>query len=389
MTAEGSTSSGPAWASRRATPIDRIDGDLRALWAKAGPGGAAVTRTQTMTVIAVCETPAYFEAAAQAVGIAGTVGARTIVVAADEPQAAASITTEIALHPRDGKTDVPGGESVFLRAHGKARAFIPDTVGKLLTPDVPVYVWWVGDLPDDDSLFDHLAPLAKLTIFDTAEMDLRDLAPLDRLAKGADRFALADFGWQRLRTWQELTARFFDDPRAGDELAALDEIKLTFHPRRDHKRTSDPFSNQVALFAGWLVYALGLRLGEWTSDLSATLLRADGGKVRLVLEPVDRNDVPIGALIAVDLRGKDAHCHVGRDDADALVICWSGERPGMPIPAQCVRIHPPVPGRMLGHVLEHAIADTLFEHSLETAAALVAPVAPAAPRKSERPEEPK
>jgi glucose-6-phosphate dehydrogenase assembly protein OpcA len=376
----------PTWLVRKKVPIEKVDAELRTRWLNAGREGKPITRTQTMSIVAVCETPAHASAAHEAVAIAsGVHGARTIVVVADDA-AEPSITAEISLHPRDGKPSLPGGEEVRLEAHGAARAWIPDTVGKLLAPDVPVYFWWVGDLPDDDALFDQVAPLSQLAIFNSNDMDLRDLDALAAIGeRGKKRFALGDFAWHRLRTWQELTARFFDESTCATELSAMSRAAITFCPRDHGERTHDPISNQAALFAGWLAHVLGWKLDAWKTPLdakapTALLTRKDGGKLELSFPIVPRQDVPAGAIVAIDLASKSGKFHIARDEQDPYVVCWSGERPGAVVPAQCVRVHPPDIPRILAHILERPIRDPLFEASLRAAAALVSSIAPAAPR---------
>jgi glucose-6-phosphate dehydrogenase assembly protein OpcA len=374
----------PTWLVRKRVPIDKVDADLRGRWLTAGPEGTPITRTQTMSIVAVCETPAHATIAQEAVAIAsGVHGARTIVVVADE-SGDPSITAEVALHPRDAKPSLPGGEDVRLEAHGAARAWIPDTVGKLLAPDVPVYVWWVGDLPDDDALFNQLAPLSQLAIFNSNDMDLRDLEALAAIgARGKERYGLGDFAWHRLRTWQELTARFFDESTCATELSTISRAAISFRPRDDSRRTPDPISNQSALFAGWLAHVLGWKLSSWKQVAggapTALLDRRDGGTLELSFPVITRDDVPAGAIVSIDLTSKSGKFHVGRDERDPFVVCWSGERPGAVVPAQCVRIHPPDVPRILAHILERPIRDPLFEASLRAAAALVGPIAPAAP----------
>ncbi len=44
-----------------------------------------------------------------------------------------------------------------------------------------MHLWWSGDLPDDDRLFDELTADADVTIVHSADMDLRDLEQLRRI----------------------------------------------------------------------------------------------------------------------------------------------------------------------------------------------------------------
>lgn len=374
------------WERKGRVDIDKVEPALRTLWSSAGPQGQPVTRVQHMTLVAVCETPDHQKVADAALSsVGGAHGARTIVITTREGGARPSIVADVALHPRAARPELPGGEQVHLEALGGARGWIPDTLSKLLASDLPIYVWWVGDLPDDDELFDRVAPLSKLAIFNSNDMDLRDLSTLDRLAAGEDhRYALADFAWHRLRTWQDLVARFFDDPGCAAELSSLTEVIISFRVRRDPSRSKDPISNQAALFAGWWMHALSLELSSWSTsgEPTATLTRAGAGKgaVTLRFRPIDRGDLPTGAIDSIELKSPSSSYHVGRDEKDPFVVCWAGEHPKNPIPKQCVRIHFPDEARMLGYVLEHPIRDPLFEASLHTAATLVSSIAPSAPK---------
>jgi hypothetical protein len=383
-TSGGATSGGAGeWSKVRTVAMEKVEAELRALWRSAGPG---VTRVQTMTIIAVCETVGDADRAHAALAeAAGTHGARTLTVTCDAPASVAarpegrttSITAEIALHPSLSKPDRPRGEDIRLHAHGATRAFIPDAIAKLLTPDVPSYVWWVGDIPDDDDLFDHLAPLSGLVLFDSNDMDLRDLATLYALVDRDERYFPGDFAWQRLRTWQELTARFFDDPTCARDVASFDEVVIGFQKRVDPARTPDPISNQAALFGGWIAHALGWTFEKWTRPdaLEASFTRK-GGRVTMRFEPAKDSTAPSGAITSVSMRVGKGDYHVDRDGKDPMVICWSGTCPGAPVPSQCLRIHPPTPARILAHMLDRPLRDSLFEASLASATKLVSSVAP-------------
>jgi len=377
----GATASGGEWRKLRPVPMDKVEAEIRALWRSAGPG---VTRVQTMTIVAVCETHEDADRAHDALAeAAGTHGARTITVVTQPREQPPSITAEIALHPSLSLKDRPRGEDVRLHAHGSTRAFIPDAVGKLLTPDVPSYVWWVGDIPDDDDLFHHLAPLSGLVIFDSNDMDLRDLPRIGALVGRDERYFLADFAWQRLRTWQELVARFFDDPTCARDVTAFDEVVIAFQRRADPSRTPDPVSNQAALFGGWIAHALGWTFEKWTKpDGAEASFARKGGRVTLRFEPAKESNAPSGAITSVSMRVGKADYHVDRDGKDPMVICWSGNCPGAPVPNQCLRIHPPTPARILAHMLARPLRDPLFEASLASATRIVTPIAPSAPQKA-------
>jgi glucose-6-phosphate dehydrogenase assembly protein OpcA len=350
--------------------LDKVDAELGKLWEVAGTETKGVTRVQTTNVVALCETPAHAAIAEPALAAASAVhGARTVLVTWHQAAAGAgpAITADVALH-QSLRPGIPGGEAIWLEATGKSREWVPDSVGRLLTADLPVYVWWVGDLPDHDDLFDRVAAVADVAIFNSNDMDLRDLPALDRLAeRPIGRSVLADFCWHRLRTWQEMSARFFDEPQCLDDLARLERVTIRFHQRSEKP---EPVSNQAALFAGWLASRLGLRLQAWTSrdprapTARLACIRGEGPGVEIRFEAHTRPGVLPGALVEVELVAPEAEFHVCRVVEDPAVICWTAKRPGVPFPQQCVRIGIPDEAKLLTRVLERPLRDPLFEASL-------------------------
>lgn len=324
--------------------LDRVEGQLRKLWEAEGRSAP----TRTMTLVAMCETTEHVPIANQALAHAAPRhGARSVLVSFEH--GSSGIEAEVSLHK--SPTGVPCAELIRIHAHADARGFVADAVARLLAPDLPALVWWVGDLPDREVLLDRVATIARATIaiVDANAMDLRDLPALQALAASASRVAIADFCWHRLRSWQELMARFFDVPEAAADLAAPRSLTIQFHQRgRDPERAS----NQAVLFAGWL----SARLGK---------------KLAVEYVPVTRAGLVDGSLVDVTLRAGEGTYRVHRADDDPSVVCWEGERPNVPFPNQCVRTTMPDDGTLLDRVLQRPLRDPLYEASLAAAAALV------------------
>jgi glucose-6-phosphate dehydrogenase assembly protein OpcA len=355
-------------------PLADADRALGELWAASSRPDAHAC---LFTLVALCATPDELPRARAALpSLALAHPCRTLSVAC-YPGEAPSIAARVGLHVDTRQGREPVGDDVDLDVRGEARQWVPDTVARLRAEAVPLYLWWVGDLPDDDRLFDRLVEAADVAVVHTADMDLRDLEALARLLALADgQYVLADLTWLRLRTWQEFTARFFDDPAGRAHLAALREVTLALCPR---ERAPEAASTQAALFAGWLCEALrwDTREPRWAgagSERVATLRGPQGEEVTVRFVTVDRAGVYPGAIESVTLRGPAARFEVARGD-DPYVLCWSAEAAGVQSPAQCVRIHPPEEPRMLIRALERPRRDPLFERSLAAAARLVAPVA--------------
>ncbi len=365
-------------------PLDRVEGELRALWDREGPG---VTRARTMTVVALCEKTARADDAARALAVAAPAhGARTVLVV-PTAEHEAKVFAEVALHRSSRGT--PCAESIRIHASEGARAFVPDVVSRVLAPDLPVFVWWVGDLPDHETLLDRVAFGARATVavVDASAMDLRDLAVLDALVRrplssrgalGSDAagIAVADFCWQRLRTWQEMIARFFDDDVCARDLPTLTRIRVAFNPRARH---AEPRSNQAAVLVGWLAARLGLGPARWTRPGVASLGRRGGGEVEVAFEPTPRDELFDGSLVEVELVCALGRYRVCRGD-EPSVLCREGSHPLVAVPAQCVRAAALAAddsndGVLLARVLERPLRDPLFEASLRAAASLVAEIA--------------
>jgi len=350
--------------------LDGVESELRKLWEAAG----RATPTRTMTLVALCETREHVPIAERALAHATPRhGARSLLVEwceSDLPRIDAS--ARLRTSPRGE----PCSESIHLFVHGAARAFVPDAISRFLAPDLPALVWWVGDLPDHEVLLDRVATVSRATIaiVDANAMDLRDLPVLDGLARRTARVALADFCWQRLRTWQELTARFFDVPEAAADLAEPRSLTVEFQRRA---RDPEPVSNQAALYVGWLAARLGLRKLDWPSASRARMVSPDG-ELLVDFKPVERDGVTDGSLVDVTLRAGQGTYRVHRSVDDCGVICWEGERPGAPFPNQCVRSHTLDDGTLLDRVLQRPLRDPLYEASLAAAASLVADVMPGA-----------
>jgi len=350
--------------------LDRIDAELRREWETAGRS----TPTRTMTLVALCETHKHAPVAEQAMAYAAARhGARSILVEWCGGQAP---HMDARVELRRSPQGVPCAEAVHLFVHGDAREFVPDAVVRLLAPDLPALVWWVGDLPDEEVLLDRVATIARATIaiVDANAMDLRDLPVLDSLARRTAKVALADFCWQRLRTWQELMARFFDVPEAAGDLATPRSLRVEFQRRT---RDPEPLSNQAALYVGWLATRLGLRKVDWPTE-SQLRLASPEGELLVDFVAVDRPGVAEGSLVDVTLRAGEGHYCVHRAADDSSVICWEGDRPGAPFPNQCVRAQVLDDGALLDRILQRPLRDPLYEASLAAAASLVADIAPGA-----------
>ncbi len=366
-------------------PLDAVDRELGRLWAATSKGD---THASALNLVVFCATPDELPRARASVDTVAAIHPCRTVTIACYPDEVPTISARVALHVNTLRGHEPMGDDIELDVRGAAREWVPSTLTRLRLSDLPVYVWWVGDLPDDDTLYDRLVEDADVVVIHSADMDLRDLGKVHRLvewSRGA--YALADLNWGRLRSWHEFTARFFDDPAALARLGDVRSVTVEFSPRQG---VDEPASTQAALFAAWLARALGWTRARpvWRAPVAGSTTRdvdlrsAQGTSVLVRFAQNDRAGVYPGAINRVELTADGARWEVSRSDDDPLVLCWSCEGEGFVVPKQCVRIGTPEESKMLSRVLDQPQRDALFERSLAAAAWLVRPVAP---RYSERP----
>jgi glucose-6-phosphate dehydrogenase assembly protein OpcA len=344
---------------------------MNRLWKEEADRGGP-PRIELHTLVAVASELVLVGRAQQTVAkVAGSFPSRTIVVKW-KPGADNAITADAELH-RVSPGGAACGDAIVLEATGEAREWIPENVDRLALPDLPLCIWWVGDLPDFDRLFDRLVGHADIVVVNSGEMDLRDIEKLStivmRMRSGC---ALSDLTWIRLRPLQELVARFFDDETSAACLQAVDRVTIEYSPREGDL---DVASTQAGLLFGWIANALGLKLDSpvWRRDPGwgeVTL-----GRVVARFEGRVRADVPPGSILKVTIECEGARFEIERQD-DPHVFRWFREAPGAPMPPQVLHIGIPEEATLLVRCLERPRRDPLLERSLHVATRIVRPVAP-------------
>ncbi|HZU69233.1 MAG TPA: glucose-6-phosphate dehydrogenase assembly protein OpcA [Ktedonobacteraceae bacterium] len=165
-------------------------------------------------------------------------------------------------------------EQTTVLATGSAIRAIGNIMQPLLKPDLPVYLWWLGDPPDiKDPTFNNLMEISNRVIFDSTgffnpEQDIYTLAALPDAYPDA---ALSDLNWGRITPWLQLVAQFFDTPEYRPYLAGVNaiEIEHAVIPLMAQVRTEQgdvsPNPARALLLAGWLKTRLGWELAADTT----------------------------------------------------------------------------------------------------------------------------
>jgi len=211
-------------------PVDysAIEKSLAELWRSEKQGDNAVTRAALWNVVAHTTNAKDHSSAAETLAHASeSVPQRAIIIRA-EPEGKAEIASWISAncHLVGGEKQVCSEEVSIVASGARVRA-IPPLVNALLIPDMPVAVWWVGDLPNDDHTYvERLLDAADRLIVDSTDFDsVSDLIWLREIGERTFT-APADLNWVRLADWRAVTASVFDPPAMRDRLKHVRRTRI-------------------------------------------------------------------------------------------------------------------------------------------------------------------
>ena len=212
-------------------PIDysAIEKSLADLWRGQKEDENAVTRAALWNVIAHTTNADDHTIASQTLARASeSVPQRAIVIRADLG-GTSEITSWISAncHRVSGEKQVCS-EEISIVAGGARVRHIPPLMNALLIPDMPVAVWWVGDLPNEEHAYvETMLDPADRLIVDSSHFDrVEDLIWLKEIAERTFT-APADLNWVKLEDWRLVTASLFDAPSMRERLHDIRSLKIT------------------------------------------------------------------------------------------------------------------------------------------------------------------
>lgn len=181
---------------------------------------------------------------------------RAVVMEAD-PLGDAAFDASIATRADFADTPISvASEEIVLHAGGENVRQLPGMVTPLLIPEIPVSLYWLGDIPFGHPLFDGLMNASDQLIVDSAQFT-HPIATAERLHGLADdqysSITFSDLAWARLMTWREATAQFFDAPVARPALDRLQRVSVSFAVAPGG--IVNPM--KALLYGGWLAVRLG------------------------------------------------------------------------------------------------------------------------------------
>ena len=390
----------PVWAEA-GTSVPAVESHLASLWTLAGDDGPLVTekglphaRASVLNlIVTVPDELSADRVVGTMLGLGFRHPSRAIVLVADPNAEGASLDASVSAHCHafHGNEQVCY-EEVVLTVRGESAAHLDGIVAPLLIHDLPTLVWWPGDPPFTDPIFDQLVELGDRLIIDSSDFsDL--LLGMRRMATLRRRSGIGDLSWKRLGWWQELTAQFFDAPRFRRYLPNLNRvvIKYALPPPSGGgppPAPDDPIPGVVSPIAQAMLYAswVASRL-DWKRH--ATVAPLEGGRlvltlegryamVELRIEGVPSDEVPAGDLLSVRLRAHGetgvAEFIVDRDGDEAIV---ASNADGMTAQLRRVRMELPSESELLAISLMTDRHDEAYEAALRAAAIFLSAARPA------------
>ncbi|MGH2462845.1 MAG: glucose-6-phosphate dehydrogenase assembly protein OpcA [Candidatus Limnocylindria bacterium] len=378
----------PYW-EMRGTTVRAVESELARLWTAAttrtdrGDGtlvtekGVPHARTSVLNLIVTVRDEA---ASDRILDVLLSLGARhpsrAIVLQADPTAEGEALDARIRTHCRDGETS--GRicfEQLALTVRGEAAGHLDGIVAPLVIHDLPTDVWWPGDPPFNDAIFNQLVEMADRLVVNSA--DFSDLVGgLKRLGVIRRRSGVGDIAWERLAPWQELTAQFFDAPRFRRYLPNLSRLRIKYAVGNTSKSEARSPEAGALLYAGWIATRLAWRRAKSREGVAnggiGMILEGRYEMVDIGIEPVPTGEAPPGELLSVRLRAfgeaGSAEFIIDRPATEATVVTNAD---GMTALLRRIPLEPESEAELLRRQLVLDQRDPLYEDALRAAAILL------------------
>jgi hypothetical protein len=418
-------STGPRlpWAGKR-VEMEEIEETLTTFWHMSADNVRIAQNLNVRTsvlnfVICVPNATLAREASAVIRDLSSTHIARVILLILDsDPSSPDAVFTWVTLRSFPVISDITrhNFEQITMLASGSAVRAISNIIHPLLKPDLPVYTWWLQDIPTNPAVFSSLARFSNRIIIDSDgfSQPTESIRTLTRLIPTLPESAISDLNWGRITPWRQLVAQFFD----GEYKHYLNsintiEIEHAVHVQSDETSSSGDGKEPPAprlnatralLMAGWLKTSLNWQfsanqfpveadirtgtyhwqmalVGQSPARTTQSLSTGRTGKLKALtygtidIQPRVEPALPPGTLCLVRLSGsvdnKRAVFTINRgEDLDHVVTLVEIEDGTRPARTVSMNANPAI-SELLHDELEIMKRDHLYEQALQEIAELL------------------
>lgn len=333
----------------RPTPPSAIEATLAELWREQGRGSEqGVMRAALWNMIVLTRDEAERNRVGEIVAkLSEAVPQRSILISARKDRKDELETWISANCHRVGSGVQLCSEQISIAATGRRVGDVASLVRALLLPDMPVALWWIGDLPRESELLDVIRA-CDLLIFDSRTLSRPE--ELDRIGAmvAAAPAGGDDLQWRRFEEWRLATAAAFDCPAVRRGRRRIRSIRIRY------ASSPEPRWGESAggwLYAGWVTAQLGLAVGT--------------GEVGIRVEPESGDGV--GRLMQIRFEFQDgAEICVERQEGAVRAVPrrMEGAAPAV------IRLFSPAVDHLVRRALRHPQRDLVYEKALAAAARL-------------------
>jgi len=293
--------------SGRALDVDEIEtqlGRLRFLAAGSPQGGDAYApRASLLNMVVYAEREEKANSAGRIVEeLASFHPSRALIVVARPSDDESHIEANLSAHchmTRDAPRSVCC-EEVTLEVSGRSARHLHSIIIPLLVPDLPVYVWWMEELPADPHLFLELLDTADRLFVDSGTFgdQLRGLQDLARLSGSEPRSTVGDLNWGRTETWRGIFEGQQNIKEMRHHFTSVEGVEIEY---ADGPQPND--AAQPILFLAWLAGQLGWDTSAVSSEDAGrfTFHVAEDRSVPAFVSGVPYDAAGAGSLVSVKI----------------------------------------------------------------------------------------
>lgn len=240
-------------------------------------------------------------------------------------------------------------EEIVLQGSADSIDRIVSAVRGLLVPDLPVFLWWRGNTPHGELLWNGLRPMCDRIIVDSIRFG-DGAAALDSLRRlvsaGGKRMSVRDLNWQRTAAWRAAIASCFDDREVLGLMPEIDRCSITFASSGQKEHASA----RALLMAGWLISRLPRLRGHCRTAPAKRWADVSAGRVVAITLTSSASKASLVLVRQPSPMGVEAQAH-GRDGAQFRR--WS------------YRANTMTEAELLDGCIETLGSDPVFESALE------------------------
>jgi glucose-6-phosphate dehydrogenase assembly protein OpcA len=365
-----------------------IERELAGLWKAAstapkGGAGPAVTRACHLNLLVQCSSAEEATRATATIAqvtracpsrVVMAVSSSAVSPAQENGNLEAFISAHCAYTPGAAKGRQVCCEQITITADAAASPRLPGAVLPLLLPDLPVVLWWPGDLRSIGADTRHL--------IDASDRVVVDSRRFSDAAAGYARLAslecpVSDLAWHRLRPWRELAAGQFDGRIFESYPARIETVEV--------EHAGGPAGQAEGLLLGcWVASRLRWRLASAVPRPDAMnrmqqaaapgafdFVRPGGEPARLLVRGLPDKE-PAGRILSLILKAADASFTLRRDADTESVTIHIAVSEACPM-SRVARVVVRDDATLLCRSLQSGGRDAIYVEALKLAARLLAP----------------